>query len=72
METLKKFLSRKFLVAVASLVVVSTGILRPDDEARVQELSNTIIEAILMLAPVVYILMEGLRDKEVAKNGGTK
>ena len=72
METLKKFLSRKFLIAVASLVVVTTGILRPDDEARVSELSNTIVEAIGMLAPVIYILMEGFRDKEIAKNGGTK
>ena len=72
MEILRKFLSRKFLVAVASLVVVVTGILRPDDEAKVTELSNTIVEAILMLAPVVYILMEGLKDKEAAKTGNSK
>jgi len=72
METFKKFLSRKFLVAMAALVVVVIGVLRPESEEMAAEYSNTIVEAILMLVPVLYIIFQGLVDKEAAKTGDNK
>lgn len=66
METIKKFLSRKFLVAIAALVVVVTGILRPGAEEQAQTISNTIVEGVLLLTPAFYVIAQGLVDKEEA------
>ena len=60
-----KFLSRKFLVAVATLVVAITMVLNPSaDEATVQTASNNVVEGLLLITPSIYIVMQGLIDKK--------
>ena len=62
MEFLKKFLSRKFLLALAAFIAVLTGVLSPEMEEQAATTGTSLAEAIAIAAPLVYILIEGIRD----------
>lgn len=64
----KKFFSRKFLMAVGALVVATVSILKPGAEEQATQMVDSIVEGVLLIAPTVYIIIEGMLDKEGVKN----
>jgi len=63
---MQKWLSRKLLVAVVSVVAIAMGIAKgdPDVEVGVQQQGELVVTAAITLVSVVYMVMQGLADKK--------
>ena len=66
---LKKLLSRKFQVALAGFIVALTGVVSPESEDKVVMITGQVVEAILYLAPILWMIIEGRKDIVAAGNG---
>jgi hypothetical protein len=64
-----KFTSRKFILAAVTYVVgllVAAGVISPDAQSQ---LVDGIIQAGTLLAPIIYIIVEGFIDHKAADPG---
>jgi len=61
-DFVKKLTSRKFLVAVGAFIVGLCGVFKPDSEVQAAAIVEQVTEGILLLAPVIYIVVEGYVD----------